>query len=75
VVESAVMAAMGGLIGVLIATGISNLVNWLWWPSNVPTYAVVLGVGLSTIVGLFFGIYPASKASKLDPIEALRTET
>lgn len=75
VVESAVMAAMGGLIGVLIATGISNLVDWLWWPSNVPTYAVVLGVGLSTIVGLFFGIYPASKASKLDPIEALRTET
>jgi len=75
VVESAVMAAFGGLIGVLIAGGISKLVDWLWWPSDVPSYAVVIGLGLSTMVGLFFGIYPASKASKLDPIEALRTET
>ncbi len=75
VVESAVMAAVGGLLGVLFASGISKLVDWLWWPSNVPTSAIVVGLGLSTMVGLFFGIYPASKASKLDPIEALRTET
>jgi putative ABC transport system permease protein len=75
VVESSVMASIGGLIGVLIAGGISKLVDMLWWPSNVPTSAVVVGLGLSSLVGLFFGIYPASKASKLDPIEALRTET
>ncbi len=75
VVESAVMAASGGLAGILIAVGISALVDWLWWPSNVPTNAIVVGLGLSTMVGLFFGIYPAWKASKLDPIEALRTET
>jgi putative ABC transport system permease protein len=74
VVESAVMASVGGLIGILIAGGISKLVDWLWWPSNVPTNAIVVGLGLSAMVGLFFGIYPASKASKLDPIEALRTE-
>ncbi|MGE5326139.1 MAG: ABC transporter permease [Deltaproteobacteria bacterium] len=74
VVESAVMASVGGLIGILIAVGISKLVDWLWWPSTVPTFAIVLGLGLSVMVGLFFGIYPASKASKLDPIEALRTE-
>ena len=75
VVESAVMASIGGLLGILIASGISKLVDMLWWPSNVPTSAVVVGLGLSTLVGLFFGIYPAWKASKLDPIEALRTET
>jgi putative ABC transport system permease protein len=75
VVESAVMASVGGLIGILIAVAISKTVDALWWPSNVPTNAIVVGLGLSTFVGLFFGIYPASKASKLDPIEALRIET
>ncbi|HEV2349510.1 MAG TPA: ABC transporter permease [Terriglobia bacterium] len=75
VVESVVMAALGGLLGLLSAAGISKLVDTLWWPSTVPTSAVVVGLGLSSFVGLFFGIYPASKASRLDPIEALRTET
>jgi putative ABC transport system permease protein len=43
--------------------------------AEIPLSAVIVGVGLSTAVGLFFGIYPATKASKLAPIEALRSET
>ncbi|HLW78165.1 MAG TPA: ABC transporter permease [Terriglobia bacterium] len=73
VIESAAMALAGGVLGVLLASGIAQLVN-LVFTASVPLSAVVVGVVLSSAVGLFFGIYPASKAAKLDPIEALRTE-
>ncbi len=73
VIESGVMAGMGGLAGVLLATLIARLVNMVF-TASVPVSAVVVGLSLSTAVGLFFGIYPASKAARLDPIEALRTE-
>ena len=73
VIESIVMAATGGAIGVLLSLLISQLVN-IVFTSSVPLSAIVVGVGLSAAVGLFFGIYPARKASRLDPIEALRME-
>lgn len=73
VMESAVMAAMGGLVGVGLAVLISKLVA-IFFTASVPLSGIVVGVVLSTGVGLFFGIYPASQAAKLDPIEALRTE-
>jgi putative ABC transport system permease protein len=74
-VESAMLAGMGGLIGVVLAWIIATLVrNFTAVPMAVPVSAVLVGVGLSTAVGLFFGIYPAQRASKLDPIEALRVE-
>jgi putative ABC transport system permease protein len=73
VIESIVMACAGGGIGVLLALVVSAIVDH-FWTSTVPLSAVLVGLGLSTAVGLFFGIYPASKAAKLDPIEALRTE-
>ena len=73
VIEAGVMATMGGIAGVVLATLIARLVNMVF-TASVPLSAVMVGVTLSTAVGLFFGIYPASKAAQLDPIEALRTE-
>jgi putative ABC transport system permease protein len=75
-VEASVMAGMGGAIGVTIAFVLSYIVRAATSvPMAVPLSAVIIALALSTGVGLFFGIYPASKAAKLDPIEALRYET
>ena len=74
-VESSMLAGSGGVLGVLIAWSVAVLVrNLTPVPMAVPISAVIIGVTLSTAVGLFFGIYPAQRASKLDPIEALRAE-
>ncbi|HXJ91546.1 MAG TPA: ABC transporter permease [Terriglobia bacterium] len=73
VIESGVMAGVGGIVGILLAVGVAKLVDMVF-TASVPLSAVLTGLALSTSVGLFFGIYPASKAAKLDPIEALRTE-
>ena len=74
--EAMVLTGAGGLIGVLLGGGISLLINALLpkLPSSVPLWAVLLALVVSTSVGLFFGMYPAIKAARLDPVEALRYE-
>jgi putative ABC transport system permease protein len=74
--EAMTLTFFGGVIGVGLAIGISNLVMILVpsLPASIPTWAVVSGLTVSVGVGLIFGVLPARKAAKLDPIECLRYE-
>ncbi|MDD5543703.1 MAG: ABC transporter permease [Acidobacteriia bacterium] len=73
--EAMVLTGVGGVLGILVGAGISWLVNaFSPLPSAVSVIWVVIAFSVSVSVGLFFGLYPANKAAKLDPIEALRYE-
>jgi putative ABC transport system permease protein len=74
-IESATMAVTGGAIGVFCGVGVGKLITvFVGFPTSVPLWAVFLGLFLAGAVGIFFGVYPASKAAKLDPVVALRAE-
>ena len=73
--ESVVLSALGGVIGTLLGSGIALIISSLTpVPASVQAWSVALGIGITGIVGLFFGLYPAARAASLDPIEALRRE-
>ena len=74
-VESGVMATIGGIFGVIVAVVISFVFSKITsFPMNLPIGWAITGVVVAASVGIFFGVYPAYKASKLNPIEALRVE-
>jgi putative ABC transport system permease protein len=73
--ESAILSAMGGIIGVLTGAGLVLLGGTLLgMPVVIKPLVIIVAVGFSALVGVFFGIYPASKAAGKDPIDALRYE-
>ena len=73
--ESAILSAFGGIIGVILAVSIVSIGGAaLGLPVIIKPGVIVMAVSFSAIVGIFFGIYPASKAAKADPIDALRYE-
>jgi len=74
--EAVVLTGLGGLIGMSFGWSISLLCRLVFpsLPTAVPLWAAVLGVVVSVAIGLFFGIWPANKAARLDPVVALRYE-
>jgi putative ABC transport system permease protein len=74
--EAAALTGAGGVLGIVIAIGATFLIGLLVpsLPSSVPLWAVVTGFSVSVAVGVFFGVWPAVKAARLDPVEALRYE-
>jgi len=73
--EAIVLCGMGGLFGFVGGWGVSKFVSWNYgWDTIVSYWMAALAVAFATMVGLFFGFYPAWRASDLDPIDALRYE-
>jgi putative ABC transport system permease protein len=73
--EAVTLSAVGGLIGIAIGFGLAFLGRWtLGLYTAVPVWAVALSLGMSSGVGLIFGIYPAARAARLDPVDAMRAE-
>jgi putative ABC transport system permease protein len=74
-IEAVVLTAFGGVIGLVLGEIASLLTNkYSPLPAFVPMWAIVVGIGISAAVGIIFGLWPAWKAARLDPIEALRWE-
>jgi putative ABC transport system permease protein len=74
-IESAMLALIGGIIGVMLGILLSKIITLsIGFPTVVALWSVLVALFVATAVGLFFGIYPANKASALDPIAALRAE-
>jgi putative ABC transport system permease protein len=74
-IEAVLLSVLGGAVGVAIGTlGARAIANNLHWPTHISTNAIWIAFGVSAAIGITFGYYPAFRAARLDPIEALRAE-
>ena len=74
-IESVVLSMFGGLVGTVLGAIVAMVISSLTpIPASIEPWSVALGIGITAVVGLFFGLYPAMRAAGLDPIEALRRE-
>lgn len=74
-IEAIALSLIGGLIGVVVGVGTSKIISAVAnWPTLISTNSILLALFVSALVGIFFGFYPAKKASQLEPIDALRYE-
>lgn len=79
-IEATVLSVGGGTIGIILGSSLALLINMIlkssfnWWQGRIPLWIILLSFGVTVGIGLVFGYYPAYKASRLDPIEALRYE-
>ena len=73
--ESVTLSIFGGIVGISLGFGLAVLISkFSPLPAAVQVWSVMMGIGITALVGLFFGLYPAMRAAALDPIEALRRE-
>ena len=73
-IESGLLSAIGGLIGLVLAIVLGYIITALVFPTRIPWWSAVIAIGVSAIVGILAGLFPAWKAAQLDPIEALRAD-
>lgn len=78
--EATMMSIGGGILGIIIGSVLSFVINLVlgnmfdWWQGSLPSWVILVSFGFTVLIGIIFGFYPAYKAAKLDPIEALRHE-
>jgi putative ABC transport system permease protein len=71
--ESVILSSLGGILGLGLAAGMVLIIR-IFFPASMNLLSVIVAIGISSVIGIFFGVFPARRAAKLPPIEAIRYE-